>query len=221
MIGVGRELRRLSVELLFMHYRLLVPILALGLGVPLAVQGVFMMQGTEAATLHQTAQLLRQILPLFSVWCPAFALQNYVQGDSCELFRAYTARRSRQWRLVAWCGLFYLTAETALFLWVCRHFTGRGAAFVLLVEWVWQLLSLLFMSGAVYFLSYTLHSSMTAMIVAALYHCFSAVISVLPSTFPGEIGFPLLSQKGMVVLGAAILLWMAGWFQDRRYSIKN
>ena len=223
------EGKRLALAVLYLRYRLAVPILAMGLVLPLSIQKILVGDGPTPQTLEQTISLLRMILPVCAIWCPAFALRDYVEGGTCEMARAYTGAYTRQWRLVAFCGLFYLAGLAALFAWIGGQFADYGAAVA--AEWQLQVLAAALLMGLLYCLAYGFHSSMVAFLAVVLYHCVGHVMGSLPTWLTL---FPLLESE-LAAQGAEVVsppdpavrlgvmaaltavFWMAGWVEDKRY----
>ncbi|MBO1680546.1 hypothetical protein [Bittarella massiliensis (ex Durand et al. 2017)] len=221
------EGRRLALAVLYLRYRLAVPVLAMGLLLPLSIQKILVGDGPTPQTLEQTVQLLRMILPICAIWCPAFALRDYVEGGTCEMARAYTGAYTRQWRLTAFCGVLYLAGLAALFFWIEKQFSDFSAEVA--AEWRLQVLAAAVLLGLLYFLSYCFHSSMVAFLALVLYHCVAHVMAVLPSWLSL---FPALGSAGegtdispapdpavrLVILTAlAAVCWAGGWIEDKRY----
>lgn len=223
------EGRRLALAVLYLRYRLAVPVLAMGLVLPLSIQKILVGDGPTPQTLEQAIQLLRMILPVCAIWCPAFALRDYVEGGTCEMARAYTGAYTRQWRLVAFCGLLYLAGLAALFFWIEKQFSDFSTEVA--AEWRLQVLAAVVLLGLLYFLAYCFHSSMVAFLALVLYHCVAHVMTVLPtwlSLFPAlesardSLGpdappAPDPAVRLVVLAVLAAVCWAAGWVEDKRY----
>lgn len=215
-----RELRRLASAVLYQKYRLAVPLVILLLVIPVSVQQTLLGDGPTQTAFARVLQLLRMVVPFCAVWVPAFCLRDYVDGDASEVLRAYTAADTRQWRIVLFCNCFLLVFLAGLFAWIGGIFVEFRS--VLEAEFKWQIAAVFVLTGLVYFLAYSLHSSMAALMGVLLYHCLSSLMSVLPTylvIYPTDPTLPLTSLRGAVVCSLILLFWGGGWAKDKLYTV--